>query len=300
MRILILFSVGLVLGGCQTMAETHKNIALEQGPAPEVYESPARPVLSCVRTAIKKRRIGESYGIISAPDGTGRTNINAHVGYGFIHTQAGPEILVGPLRATGVTVVDASIDFRKYLDWELPKDSMGLYSDLKLRSVTDEKTKETREIKYVPLERGSFLAMKYGVFGSISTSDPISGGGASAGLGGFGFSTEQNRTVKSVDVRITKMRPDTVGSRPAGTIVANVTIKKQAVTGGFRLEGTRFIGDANPVFATFSIGSLYREAQQLSDREMLELAMAYAIAEVYKIRGCGGEERQPFAVAAKG
>jgi hypothetical protein len=123
-----------------------------------------------------------------------------------------------------------------------------------------------------------------GLFGAITSTDFLPGGGAQAGIFGASFSHTQNRAFTSLDLRAVRM-PN--GASRGGKVIANTVVTKQIAQDGTHVSFTRYMGPlAQPTLVNLEVGEDRREAMKYSTREMIDLATADVLAQIYGINGC--------------
>lgn len=90
------------------------------------------------------------------------------------------------------------------------------------------------------------------------------------------------------------------GNRPGGRVIASTTVKKQIVQDGVRVSLSRYmaLGGTKTLFEADG-GFGRREPMKYSTREMIDVATADVLAQIFGINGCTTPEapRQKTKVA---
>jgi hypothetical protein len=283
-KIIIIISLGFALSGCASMAPMTSNAELTPGPVPEVVQASTADPLACVGASLTKGQRRMGIAVIEAPDRTGRVNFNGNDAMGYFNTQGAANMLVTTLKSTGVRVIDMSPAHRQYLEWQLKMASAGMFGDGSRRDLTDAATGKTESVRYVPAVKGTILPVRYAMYAAITTTDPLPGGGVKGGAYGAAVGYNQNRMLSRIDVHITRMP---YGESSGGDVVAAVAIKKQIVQDQVVLELTRLVGPTTgSTLVNLDAGLLRREPMQYSTGEMLDLAAADSLAQVFHIKHC--------------
>ncbi len=295
--LLFVTACAAILSGCASLAPMNANAELTQGPEPERVASPQQDVLACVGSALTRQQRQRGFGIIDVPDKTGRVNFNGNDAMGYFNTQGAADMLVTSFMRTGVRVVEISPAHRNYAEWQLKVSGAGMVGDGTRRDVTDAATGKTESIRHIPVVKGSILPIRYAIYGAITSTDPIPGGGVKGGAYGAAVGYNQNRMLTRIDLRAVRMP---VGEEVHGEVVAFASIKKQIVQDQVVLELTRFFGPAAAsTLVTFDAGLLRREPMQYSTGEMLDIAAADLLSQIFKVRQCDLGTPSHVAVAGK-
>ena len=291
----VLATAALSLGGCaSSMAPFDKTLAMARGPNPEITgKVTTQSKMMCVSQHLTAGNRLVPFGVIAAPDRTGKANFAGNDATGSFNTQGAADMLTSSLGRAGVRIVELGPEYRAILDWGQIKASQGLIGtgvkqpgtefvkDDKGNVVRDENgaPKEyATEIPNIPLRKGTVFPVRYGVYGSISGLDFVPGGGVSAGAFGASAGYNQNRAQLRIDLRLVEMP---VGDNVGGRVVATTTVKKQVVNDGVQISLSRYFGSATPVLANFDAGAQRREALQDSTGDMLDLAVADLLEQTF-------------------
>jgi hypothetical protein len=259
---------------------------MAQGPAPEITgKVSTQSKLQCVATRLSRGQRSVPFGVIAAPDRTGKANIAGNDATGAFNTQGAADMLASSLGRAGVRIVEIGPEYRAILDWSNLKASQGLIGDgvkrTEISIVKDEAGKDkevSHDIPNIPLRKGTVFPVRYGVYGSIDALDFIPGGGVSAGAYGASAGYNQNRANLRIDLRLVEMP---VGDNVGGRIIATTTVQKQVVNDGVNISLSRYFGSASPVLVNFEAGAQRREALQDSTGDMLDLAIADLLEQVF-------------------
>ena len=282
------------LGGCASTAPFGERLAMAQGPAAEVTgKTTTEGKMQCVASNLTRAQRSIPFGVIAAPDRTGKQNIAGNDATGAFNTQGAADMIISSLGRSGVRIVELGPDYRAILDWNLLKASQGLIGDGKERPamdiVRDEKGNVVRDENGVPKQyakktlsipnrTGTVFPVRYGVYGAITSLDFMPGGGVSGGAYGATAGYNQNRANIRIDLRLVQMP---VGENSGGQVVATTTVEKQVVNDGVQVQLSRYFGAATPVLVNFEAGAQRREALQLSTGAMLDLAVADLLEQVF-------------------
>lgn len=290
-----LLVTAFALGGCaSTMAPFDKTLAMVKGPEPEITgKFSTQSKMMCVASSLRPSQRSVSFGVIAAPDKTGKANFAGNDATGSFNTQGASDMVTSSLGRAGVRIVELGPEYRAILDWGLIKASQGLIGtgvkqpatefvkDEKGNIVKDENgaPKEyATQIPNIPLRKGTVFPVRYGVYGSIDGLDFVPGGGVSAGAFGASAGYNQNRAQLRIDLRLVEMP---VGDSVGGRVVATTTVKKEVVNDGVQISLSRYFGSATPVLANFDAGAQRREALQDSTGDMLDLAIADLLEQLF-------------------
>lgn len=274
------------LGGCSSVAPFGEKLTMAKGPAPEVTgKVSTQDKMQCVAAHLSRSQRSVPFGVIAAPDRTGKANIAGNDATGAFMTQGAADMIASSLGRAGVSIVELGPDFRAILDWSNLKASQGLIGDgikrpetAVVKDETGHDKEVTRDILNIPLRKGTVFPVRYGVYGSISSLDFMPGGGVSAGAYGVSAGYNQNRANIRIDLRLVSMP---VGDSIGGRVVATSTVEKQVVNDGVSVQLSRYFGSASPVLVNFEAGAQRREALQLSTGAMLDLAVADLLEQVF-------------------
>lgn len=283
-----LLVAGLSAGCSQHMAPFGEDMKLAQGPDPQLMrDSDAR--LACVASRISlAQRRSESFGVLDFPDRTGTENKVGNDSFGTFNTQGAADILASSLMRAKVKLIELGPSFRTLVDWGIARGGQPVTTTLNKAVADKDPSKPATE--HVTTTTTSQVGVKLpslGIYGAITTTDFIPGGGVQAGILGGTASYNQNRAVSSLDMRAVRM-PGARGS--GGDTVASTTIIKQISQDGTRVNFTRYLGPLDkPVLASFEIGGDRREAMKLATRAMIDLGVADLLSKIYRVNGCMGE-----------
>lgn len=290
-RTLVMLGGVLGLAACSSVAPFKDKLPLAQGPKPEITGVLPQGKLACVAAHLTPRERSIPFGVIAAPDRTGKINIAGNDSTGRFNTEGAADMITSSLGRTGVRIVELGPEYRNVLDWSLNKAMAGFTGDgvkrlgTEIEKKPDGGEKEVQvQMPNIPARKGTVFPVRYGIYGAITSTDFIPGGGASAGIGGVGASYSQNRAHVRIDLRAIKMP---VGDAVGGEVVATTTIEKQMVNDDIELQLSRYFGPAtSPTLINFGAGSQQREAWQLSTGAMLDLGVADLMEQIFKITPC--------------
>jgi curli biogenesis system outer membrane secretion channel CsgG len=291
---LVVACAGLLLAGC---AGNSHHFAQEQqipqGPAPKIisYADDLGP-LSCVVAQLSPAQRSQSFGVLGFKDDSGSENRVGNDSFGTFNTQGAAAMLTSALVKSRITTVEYRPEFQQVINWLSNKTDAGKFRTQQVNASTGPDGKETGAT-YIRQPTGNVRSSKWGLIGSIPSTDFMPGGGASVGAFGVSVGGEANWAVTTMDLHAVEMPNDNMAG---GTVRFGATVEKQVMQDSFRLGLSRYIGD-KPTFVHFDMGGGRREPMKYQARAMVHTALAYVLAQMYNIGGCFPTQ-EPTTVAS--
>lgn len=291
-KLLLAFAATAMLGGCSTTF--NETAPLPKGPEALVASRAPIGMMACVASQLTPEQRKTSFGVIEVADRTGVVNSSGPDGFGYLNTQGAGDMLVSSMGKFGIRIVEVGPAYRAALDWMLGKTGVGLTGD-GTEYVGMGAGGQRVVSRNTPLVKGTVAPMEIGIYGAITASDPLPGGGAKVGILGASLGGSQNRIQQRIDLRAVRM---TVGTTIGGEVIATTTIEKQVVQDSVELNLTRYfdIGES-PTLVTVEAGSARREPLKFSTGAMLDLAMADLLTQIYGL-GCTPVQSAPRTMVA--
>jgi len=289
MRRIITFAalavLSLMLTACaSTQPPLTRSVPLTAGPAVQHVTSPYQDALACVATHLTLEQRNAAFGVGALTDSTGRVSVATDGAFGSFSTQGGSDMLSSSLFYGGVRVIETSPAYRQLVDWFLLKGTNGLIGDGQSRTLYDPETQVEREVRDIPIVRGTLRQPEYLVTGSITTTDFIPGEGFEANVAGIGVGHRQYRIQVRMDLRVVRMP---LGTTVGGEVVAVVRATKQIVADETVGDVARFFGSSeSSSLVEFSIGRQRREALQFAEGLMIDWAAAEALIQTFAVSEC--------------
>jgi curli biogenesis system outer membrane secretion channel CsgG len=257
---LITFAVAALATTVQpNAAAASSRRAVIQPMPPREIVNPYQPALACLASQLTPEQRATSIAVGYMLDRTGRETYSQESGAGRFLGQAGDDMMMTALAATGMTVVGFNPAFRQSVDWQLPKVLAG-----------------GQNVSYTlpdVLVEGSFSSFD---FGTSSVSELY--------VLGIGGGSRAYSIRYAMDVRATAMP----GSRfTGGQVLATLALEKDVVGRERRAGIASFFGNAgDTTYVEFNIGSQRRELLQYSQRYMISRAAFGIVADLWDITAC--------------
>lgn len=299
---ILLVLLALAVSGCKHNDGTLDALPVTRGPAAQVLDRSAEAPLACLGTQIaqhreaemaklpKERRRPLSFGILDVLDKTGAENRVGNDSFGTFMSQGTSDMLSSTLSTVGVPTIELSVSYRVVVDWLSTKGASP-----KMATIQSVMTRPTPADEKLKLASQTLQAVAnvstpdIGLIGAITSFDGTPGGGVAAGFGGVGGNYSKNAVLAVIDLRAVEMPK---AGRPGGRQIAHATISKQIVQDGFNLTLDRYLsfGPNSPRLVNLEAGYMRREPTKFSNREMVELAAAEVLSQIYKYHRCTEEQ----------
>lgn len=277
--------LSLALSACATtQASPTEPVPLVEGPPVQYVASPYQDALSCVANNLTPEQRNAAFGVGVLTDSTGRISVASDGAFGSFSTQGGSDMLISSLYSGGVRVIETSPAYRQLIDWFLLKGTNGLVGDGQMRTLFDPETQLEREVRDIPIVRGTLRQPEYLVIGSITAMDFIPGEGFEVNVAGIGAGYRQYRIQVRLDLRVVRMP---LGTTVGGEVVALVRTTKQIVADETRGQVARFFGNReSSSLVEFNIGRQRREALQYAEGLMIDWAAADLLMQTFDVPTC--------------
>ena len=317
----VLATAALSLGGCaSSMAPFGQTLAMAQGPAPEITgKVSTQSKMTCVASYLKPGQRVVPFGVIAAPDRTGKANFAGNDATGSFNTQGAADMITSSLGRAGVRIVELGPEYRAILDWGLIKADQGLIGDgrkfklaknVSAPSTTEQTSEKTEKVvkdtqgkdqtiqttttttRVNPGESSQVVTDVNNIPLSKGTLYPVRYGvygaitsldfvpGGGVSAGAYGASVGYNQNRAQIRIDL-RLVEMPIGTSVGGRVVATTTVKKQVVNDGMQISLTRYFGSATPVLANFDAGAQRREALQDSTCDLVELGVADLLEQVF-------------------
>lgn len=284
-----LFSLALLLTllGLGACSQPFSEREVPKGPATSFSGSNEEyKVLVCVVKQLPANARQDTYGVMDFIDKSGAVNQVGNESFGYFNTQGAADMLATAIAQVKLPLIELGPSYRALIDWGADKsDTTGQYRRRQVNVTTANGRAVNRTDVMMPV--GFVVFPKYGLQGTITSTDFMPGEGASVGAFGASVGYERNWVLNSMDLRVVELPND---GKPGGKVIAGLSVVKQIHQESMQVNLTRVLASTPATIFNFSVGGGRREPMKYSTRAMIATAFAGLLADMYpnevNLKGC--------------